>query len=95
MLLKFWLPWSVDALVAAIGLYLFLEGIADHTVSPNNIGLWLTLLFCLAGVIGGSLWLKAIGQKVASSLLAYTLALPACLAGLFLLFLVIEGGPHH
>ena len=56
---KFWLPWTIDSLVAALVLFFFFWGLADCTVSSFNAGIWTVLLVALAIVVGGSLWLAS------------------------------------
>jgi hypothetical protein len=86
---KFWVPWSIDAVVAAIALFFFLWGLQDGTVSSFNIGIWTVLLAALAAVVGGSLWLKSTGRRALAIVLALVLAVPGALMGLFFLALVL------
>jgi hypothetical protein len=86
---KFWLPWSIDAVVAAIALFFFFWGLADGTVSSFNAGIWAMLLGSLAIVVGGSLWLKVTGRRALGIALALVLAVPGLLVGLFFLALII------
>ena len=90
---KFWVPWTIDALVAAIALFFFLWGLADGTVSSFNAGIWTPLLAGLALVVGGSLWLKHTGRRGLGIALALVLAVPGFLVGLFFLAL-IEAHPR-
>jgi hypothetical protein len=85
----FWVPWAVDAVVAAIAVYFFFVGVADGSVSSFNIGLWLSILVALAVEVGGSLWLKARGRRGLAVTLLWLLAAPALLAGVFLLIVLI------
>ena len=86
---KFWLPWTIDAIVAAIALFFFLWGLEDGTVSSRNAGIWAMLLASLAIVVGGSLWLKSTGRRGLGIALALLLAVPGLLVGLFFLALII------
>jgi len=86
---KFWLPWTIDAVVAAIALFFFFWGLADGTVSSFNAGIWAALLGALAIVVGGSLWLKVTGRRALGITLALVLAVPGLLVGLFFLALII------
>ena len=86
---KFWLPWTIDAVVAAIVLFFFFWGLADGTVSSFNAGIWTVLLAALAVVVGGSLWLKVTGRRALGITLALVLAVPGLLVGLFFLALII------
>ena len=86
---KFWLPWTIDAVVAGIALFFFFWGLADGTVSSFNAGIWAALLGTLAIVVGGSLWLKVTGRRALGITLALVLAVPGLLVGLFFLALII------
>ena len=86
---KFWLPWTIDAVVAGIVLFFFFWGLADGTVSSFNAGIWTVLLAALAVVVGGSLWLKVTGRRALGITLALVLAVPGLLVGLFFLALII------
>ena len=86
---KFWLPWTIDAVVAAIALFFFFWGLADGTVSSFNAGIWTVLLGSLAVVVGGSLWLKSTGRRALGIALALLLAVPGFLVGLFFLALIV------
>lgn len=87
--MKFWIPWGIAAIVAAVFLFFFAWGLVDGTVSARNIVLWLGILTGVGLVVGGSLWLKSAGHRVAAILLSLVLALPGLLAGLFLLLVLI------
>ena len=86
---KFWLPWTIDTVVAGIALFFFFWGLADGTVSSFNAGIWAALLGALAIVVGGSLWLKVTGRRALGITLALVLAVPGLLVGLFFLALII------
>ena len=86
---KFWLPWTIDAVVAGIALFFFFWGLADGTVSPFNAGIWAALLGGLGVVVGGSLWLKSTGRRGLGIALALVLAVPGLLMGLFFLVLIV------
>jgi len=90
--MKFWTLWVIDALVAAIFVYFFVVGLADGTVSSFNIVEWLGILGALAGILGGSLWLKSKSMATAIILLL-VLAIPAILA-LLLLIVVLISNPR-
>jgi hypothetical protein len=85
-MILFWIFWGIDSIVAVIALYFFFTGIADHSVSSFNIGLWLSLLIILAIVLLGSLGLKSAGNLTLAKVLSGLLAIPALL--FFLLFIV-------
>jgi len=89
--MKFWLPWSISALVAATFVVFFLIGLADGSVSSFNMLLWVGILAVVGGCVGGSLWFRSHGQAVASLVLAWVLAVPGLFALLFLgLILVLQ-----
>ena len=87
--MAFWILWGIDAVVAAIFVLFFLIGIGDGTVSSFNIALWAGTLIALAGVLGGSLALRAAGHRALGMVLLSLLAVPAVLGGLFLLAAII------
>lgn len=87
--MKFWIPWSVAAIVTAVAVVFFLIGVGDGTVSSFNIVLWLGILGLTLGVTGGSLWLKKAGRPVLAILLTLVLAVPGLLAVLLLLALIV------
>jgi hypothetical protein len=86
---KFWVPWAIDAVVAAVVLAFFFWGLADGTVSSFNAGIWTVLLAAVSAVVGGSLWLKSTGRRGLAIVLALVLAVPGALMGLFFLALVV------
>ncbi len=88
--MKFWVLWSIDAIIASIVLYFFFLGLADGSVSMFNIGLWIAILAALAGVIGGSLWLRSAGRKAPATIVLLILAVPGILFALFFLVLIIS-----
>ena len=87
--MKFWILWAIDAIIAMVGLYFFLVGLADGSVSSFNIGLWLLILLVLTIVAGGSLWLKSAGRPGLAILLLLVLAVPGLLFGLFMVTLLV------
>jgi hypothetical protein len=91
--LAFWIPWTIDAIMAAIAVFFFLWGLADGSVSTFNIGLWVLLLGALAAVIAGGLALKRTGRRGIAVALVTVPAVPGFLMGLFFLILII-GNPR-
>ena len=89
MSLTFWFLWGFSALVGLVVLYFFLAGLADQSVSGQNIGLWLILILVVAGTLLGSLWLKAAGKLLIAKLVLLVLAVPGLLYLLFLLIVLI------
>lgn len=87
--MKFWIPWSLAALVSATCLYFFVVGLVDGSVSSFNGGLWFGVLLVCAGVTGGSYRLKQAGRPGAGALVALILAVPGALFALFALTLLL------
>jgi hypothetical protein len=87
--MKFWFPWAVNAVVAAIVVYFFFVGLADGSVSSFNIVLWLCVLAVVAGEVVGSLWLKARGRKGVAITFLWVLAAPGLLAALFVVIVLL------
>lgn len=84
----FWIFWCIDAVVAAVALYFFFSLSAAGRVGSFNILPWLAILAALAAVVGGSVWLRSIGQPVIAIVLLLTLAIPAILCVSFFLLLL-------
>jgi hypothetical protein len=78
-----------DALLALVILYFFVIGMADGSVSADNMSLWLGILMGLAVVLGGGWILTARRQRAAAIVLLMILAMPGFLYGLFILAIVI------
>lgn len=88
--MSFWIAFTVDATVAAVCLWFFILGLADGSVSAVNLGLWLGILAVLALILGGGWWLHHQGHAVWALRLLLVLAIPAALAGVFLLIVLIS-----
>ena len=88
--MAFWIPWAIDALIACVAVAFFFIGIADGSVSSFNIVLWMGLLGAAAGFVGGSLWLKAKGQRTAAIVLLWVLAAPGVFAGLLMALIIVN-----
>ena len=87
----FWFLWSVDAVIAAVALYFFFSLADGGRVGSFNILPWLVILAALAGVVGGSVWLRSAGQHAIAIVLLLLLAIPGALfVLLFLLVLIIH-----
>ena len=91
----FWIPWSVDMIIAFVALYFFCAGLADGTVSSFNILIWITLLAPLGLVVGGGLLLRATGHPGLAKTLVLLLAVPGVLVALFFLLLIASGPSFH
>lgn len=81
--------WWFGALIAAIFVFFFLWGLRDGTVSSFHIVLWLGILAGLAGVLVGSLKLRAKGYARQAMVLVLLLAIPGILGVLFFLAVLI------
>jgi hypothetical protein len=91
----FWFLWAIDAVIAAVALYFFFSLAAGGRVGSFNILPWLAILAALAAVVGGSVWLRSIGQQVVAIVLLLGLAIPVALLGLFFLLLLILHPNFH
>jgi hypothetical protein len=89
--MKIWflLLWWIDAVIAAVAVYFFLSLAAGGNIGSFNIVPWLAILAALATVVGGSLWLRSVGQHAAAIALLLTLAVPGALAVLLLLLVLV------
>jgi hypothetical protein len=80
---------AIDAAAALVAVYFFVVGIGDGSVSSFNIAIWLVLLAGIGGAIGGGVMLNAAGRRRAACSLLAILAVPAFLAGLLILALIV------
>ena len=87
--MKFWFLWGFDAVVALVVVYFFVWGLIDGSVSGFNIGLWLTLLAIVAGVMVGGYLLRGAGHPVLATLVLLILGIPGFLYGLFVLLMLV------
>jgi len=91
----FWILWCIDAVIATVALYFFFSLAGGGRVGSFNILPWLAILAALAAVLGGSVWLRAVGQHVVAIVLLLGLAIPAALCMLlFLLLLILHPNFH-
>jgi hypothetical protein len=93
--LWFWFLWSIDAVIAAVALYFFFSLAAGGRVGSFNILPWLAILTALAVVVGGSVWLRSVGQHAVAIVLLLLLAIPGALFALFFLLLLILHPNFH
>ena len=95
----FWACFAIDALVLLGGLSLCLDGRSEPSVGIETVGLWLVTVGIPAAAMWGGLRLKAANRPCAGTLLLALLAVPALLAGLYMLLLVMlfasSPGGHH
>lgn len=87
--IAFWIFWGFDALVSAAILYFFLAGLASGMVSSVNIGIWLTMVFAAALIMGGSWKLKQKGHPWIGMGILTLMLIPGLLALLYLLFVAL------
>lgn len=80
---------AAGSIALLIALYFFGVGLADGSVSSFNIVLWLGLLGGLLAIVVGGWLLNTRGHRGAAILLHALLAVPAILAALFFLLIVI------
>ena len=91
LMLLFKILWGIDSLASAIIIYFFFVGLADGTVSPFNLGLWLAILLVIGGVMLGSIWLKSHQHPALSTIVLCIIAVPALLFGAFMLIAIFSG----
>jgi hypothetical protein len=85
----FWILWGFDAVITMVVLYFFVTGLADGSITSANLGIWFILLLLVAGVLGGSLLLKAGEHLTIAKILLALLAVPGLIYLLFILLVVI------
>jgi hypothetical protein len=85
----FWFLWAIDAVIAAVALYFFFSSAAGDSVGSFNILPWLAILPALAAVVGGSVWLRSVGQHAVAIVLLLLLAIPGAVFVLFFLLLLV------
>lgn len=83
-MISFWILWVFNALMALVPVYLFFAGLTDGSITSTNFGLWILILVLVAGLLGGTYWLKTKNQLVAARILLILAAIPSLLAILFL-----------
>lgn len=72
----FWWFWGASALIGVSALWVFTSLCARGVVSSDNLLPWCAMLFVLAGVIGGSLWLRSAGREQLAALPLLLLIVP-------------------
>ena len=81
--------FAIDALAAGVFVYFFFEGLNDGTVSSYNGGLWAGTLAALTAILGGGAVLNAAGWRRLGIAVLLILAIPATLAGLGVLAMIV------
>ncbi len=85
----YWVFLTVDAIALLIAAYFFFIGIGDGTVSSFNITLWLAVLAGIIAILGLGYHFRTQGQTAMANGVLAILAVPAILAGLFVLSILI------
>jgi len=88
---SFWVVLGIDALIAGITIVFFVIGLADGSVSSENIGLWAIIFAVLAAIIAGGFWLKRGGYTIFGMVVLLVLAVPGVLSGIILLWFMVSG----
>jgi hypothetical protein len=94
-MILYWTLFGIDALIWAIVLYFFFEGIDDWTVSAYNIGLWSLMIFIPMSILIGGWYLNSVGHQTMAKLVLSLLAVPCFLYFLFFLLTLIGMGNRH
>ncbi|GAB4023973.1 osmoprotectant transporter permease [Spirosoma koreense] len=85
----FWILWAIDALIALIFFYFFFIGMADGSVSADNLGLWMLILTGLGTILGGGYWLHTHQYSGWGAALLALLAIPGVLYGLLMALMLL------
>ena len=81
--------WGIDAIVALIAFYFFIDGLRTVTNSGTYFQTWFTLLLIMAVVLGGSVLLKNNNHMTLAKCLLSVVAIPGFIYGLFVLIMII------
>lgn len=81
--------FGMSWLTLGVILFFFLWGLSDGTVSSANILLWTVLIAVPSAILWAATALRAKGRHGAAAGLASLLAVPALLAGIVILVLII------
>ncbi|MFA5955795.1 hypothetical protein [Hyphomicrobium sp.] len=81
---------AIDAIALLIALYFFVVGIGDGTVSSFNILLWLAVLGGLSAIILAGRYFRTRRRLLAANVVLAIVGVPAILAGLFVISLLIS-----
>jgi Na+/melibiose symporter-like transporter len=87
--------FGMSWLTLGVILFFFLWGLSDGTVSADNILLWVILVAAPSAILWGATALRAKGRRGAAMGLASLLAVPAVLAGIVILVLIIAPPRWH
>ncbi len=86
--MAFWIPWGIDAMTMLVILYFYFEGLADGTVSAENMGIWVAMLLIPSAIFVASVLLRSRGYRRMSLTLAWLLAIPGIIAVIFVILLL-------
>ncbi len=89
MLLILRLFFVADAAAALIAFWFFFVGLGDGSISSFNMTLWIALLTTVTAITLGGYGLHAKGQRAAAVSVLAILAVPALLAALFFVAVMI------
>ena len=87
--MMFWAVLGVAVVAVLVFVYFFLAGLAKGTVSSFNRGLWTRVLLALAAVLGVGCALRVADHEGYATAVLMLLAVPAVLAGLICLGMII------
>ncbi len=76
---NFWWFWGASAVIGAVAFCFFASLCTRGVVSSANLLPWCAILLVLAGVIGGSLWLRSTGHEKTAVLPLLALIVPVIL----------------
>lgn len=88
----FWMLACINGVTTAIVLYFFVIGIADDTVTRQNIGYWFLMLAFPAAMLRSGFWLRSIGRPWLANAALALLALPAIVAAVVIVLLAANPG---
>lgn len=91
-MITFWILWIFNAVMSLIPIYFFFEGVGDGSVDSGNMGIWMIILLAVAGVLGGTYWLKTKNQVVAAKVVLWLTTVPCLLAVLYFAIVIFGGG---
>jgi hypothetical protein len=82
--------WGIDAIVVLTAIYFFIEGMLNQTVKSNNAGIWFLMLAIPVLVLLTGTVLKNNEHIQYAKTILGCMAVPAVLAGLFILYLTTQ-----
>ena len=91
--LLYWASFTIAALVNLFAMGFFIVGLADGSVSPFNMPLWLSILAAAAAVLFVGHRLHLHGRTGLAIAVLAILAVPGLLYGLFALMMIVN--PPH